>query len=69
MFVAQVPLRSKGLGRGMQEMRLWLDSWSYEASSFTFDTSRDRITVQVGFRHRMEAIAFAERFAGSFTSN
>ncbi len=48
----------------MQDMRIWLDAHRYEPSMFKLQTSEPDRVVEINFRVRGEAEAFAARFSG-----
>jgi hypothetical protein len=68
MYIAEVRIAAADdFGALLRDMRLWLDENRLEPSRFTYSDLYPGMSIQVTFKVREEAEAFAQRFDGSST--
>jgi hypothetical protein len=66
MHIAEVRLASDNdFSALLKDMRLWLDEHRFEPSTFTYHDLNPGMSIEVSFRFREEAEAFARRFRGT----
>jgi hypothetical protein len=64
MYAEDIHLRPGKLSGKMFEMRLWLDQYCFEPSTFSCHDQSFGLLVSIKFRVAQEARAFAECFDG-----
>jgi hypothetical protein len=64
MYAVDIRIRPGELSRRMSEMRMWLDEYRFEPSTFSCHDQDFGVLVSVKFRVAQEAEAFAGRFSG-----
>jgi len=64
MYKVDIRVRPGELSRRMSEMRMWLDEYRFELSTFSCRDQSFGVLVSVAFRAPQQADAFAERFGG-----
>ena len=64
MYAVDIRMRPGELSRRMSEMRMWLDEYRFEPSTFSCHDQSFGVLVSVKFRVAQQAEGFAERFGG-----
>ena len=62
MYAVDIRVKSGELSRQMSEMRMWLDEYRFEPSTFSCHDQSLGVLVSVKFRVAQQAEAFADRF-------
>jgi hypothetical protein len=62
-----VRVSEKDVPSRMEDMRVWLDARHFEPLTFKLQTSGSTRVLEVKFKYRYEAEAFAAQFAGRLT--
>jgi len=64
MYAVDIRVKAGELSWKMSEMRMWLDAYRFEPSTFSCHDLSFGMLVSVDFRESQQAEAFAERFGG-----
>ena len=64
MYAVDIRVNAGELSWKMSEMRMWLDAFHFEPSTFSCHDLSSGMLVSVNFREPRQAEAFAERFGG-----